>query len=123
MASELEAIQARSSPPAVGVATAAALRLLIGKAFAEPSHPAQRSAAFDAFANRRGEAPEAIVEDLVKRRMLRRAADGELSLSTLGCNTLERALVPPAGETTVHARLAPGAIAALLDVKLRAAKG
>jgi hypothetical protein len=65
----------------------------------------------------RGYPPDTVIQELVNEQLLRRAATGTLSVSTLGANLLERHIGMDVSPGSVGASLPQGVMRMLLDLK------
>lgn len=117
LATELARIQAGRSPAAEARRRAEFLYALLGKRFAEPGTVITPGPAFITKAASGGADPSKVIADLTASQLLRRSPSGELSLSTLGSNLLERSISNDIQPGSVGASLPEGMQLALLNLK------
>jgi len=117
LATELTRIQASKSPAEVARRRAELLCALLGKRFADPGTVVTPGPAFITKAASGGADPAKVIADLTAAQLLRRSPSGELSLSTLGSNLMERSISNDIQPGSVGASLSEGMQLALLNLK------
>lgn len=114
---ELVAIMKEMSVDNQNARRATHLRTLVGKSVMEAGEPVRVTGAFENAMRATGLAPQQVIDDMVGARLLRRAPGGQLSMSTLGANLLERSLAGAAAPGTVGDALPTPLLGLLLDLR------
>lgn len=114
---ELQRVHGELSESARRTRYAASLRALLGKRFSEAGEAVSVTLSFSSQVMSRGFSPDKVIQELVKAQLLRRIPTGELSLSTLGANLLDRNTGIDVVPGSVGASLPQGVMRLLLDLK------
>lgn len=122
---ELQRIHSDQNKLNTSIRHAAQLRSLLGQRFAEAGAAVIQTSAFATYARSSGVKPEQAIAELVQAQLLRQLASGELTISTLGANLLERNLNTEIRSGSLGSALPQGVALVLLNLKdsLLAAKG
>jgi len=117
MLNDLSKIAPQIGPGARRAARIQHLRLLTGKYFVETGTEVEMSVPFQRALLEQGLEPQAVVDDLVSERLLRRGIGGCLTVSPIGVNLLEAAMEESQRPATVGASVSPEMLAALSNLK------
>lgn len=114
---ELTQLSLEYTPSAKAQRSVDCLRILAGKNFADAGTELTVSKDFIDGLNEKGLSEELVIDDLIRRRLIRREGGGKLAMSTLGANLLEREISSGVKKGSIAAALPDDTVRMLADLK------